>query len=218
MPKSHVDQALHSRAASGTRRIASMIGGLLLASALPGFAATPAAAPAAVQAPAAPTAQPGDYRLNPGDEIEVSVWKEVDLQRTTIVKPDGKFTFPLAGDVVAAGRTVGEIQADIASRLKRYIPDPVVTASVKGIEGNRIYVIGQVNKPGAYTMNPRISVLQALSLAAGGTPYAALNDIIIIRGAGAGQRTLRFRYTDVSRGRDLDQNVLLESGDVVIVP
>jgi polysaccharide export outer membrane protein len=162
--------------------------------------------------------QPPDYRLYAGDKIEASVWKEPDLQRTVIVRPDGKFSFPLVGEVVAAGRSVTEIQADIAARLKKYIPDPVITVSVTEVDGNRIYVIGQVNKPGAYIMNPRLNVLQALSMAAGTTAYAALNDIIIVRGSGAGQKTLRFRYTDMSKGKDVEQNILLESGDVVVVP
>jgi polysaccharide export outer membrane protein len=159
-----------------------------------------------------------DYKLHPGDEIEVSVWKEVDLQRKVVVRPDGRFTFPLSGEVAAAGRTVSDVRTDIENRLKRYIPEPVVTVSVTGIGGNQIYVIGQVNKPGAYVMNPQINVLQALSVAGGATPFAGLNDIIVIRGSGAGQRVLPFRYSDVSKGRNLEQNVLLEAGDVVIVP
>lgn len=162
--------------------------------------------------------QPTDYRLHAGDQVEATVWKEPDLTRTVTVRPDGKFTFPLVGEVVAAGKTVAEIQADINTRLLRFIPEPVVTVSVTGIEGNRIYVIGQVNKPGAFVMNPSISVLQALSLAGGTTPYAALNDIIIVRNNDGRQVSVPFRYSDVSKGRNLDQNVRLESGDVVIVP
>lgn len=162
--------------------------------------------------------QPPDYRLHAGDQIEVSVWKEMDLLRTVIIRPDGKFTFPLVGEIQAAGRSVEQINTDITTRLRKYIPEPVVTVSVTGIEGNRIYVIGQVNKPGMFVMNPQFSVLQAMSLAGGATPYAALNDIIILRGAGAAQKSLQFRYGDVSRGRNLEQNILLESGDVVVVP
>jgi polysaccharide export outer membrane protein len=162
--------------------------------------------------------QPADYRLHAGDQIEAAVWKEPDLTRTVIVRPDGKFTFPLAGEIQAAGRTVAEIQADIATRLVKFIPEPVVTISVTGIAGNSIYVIGQVNKPGAFLMNPQLRVLQALSLAGGTTPYAALNDIIIVRNAGGRSLTLPFRYSEVSKGRNLDLNVLLEAGDVVVVP
>jgi polysaccharide export outer membrane protein len=162
--------------------------------------------------------QPPDYRIHAGDEIEISVWKELDLLRKTVVRPDGKLTFPLVGEVNAAGRSVEQVNVDITTRLKKYIPDPVVTVSVTGIEGNRIYVIGQVNKPGAYVMNPQYTVLQAMSVAAGATPYAALNDIMILRGTGTAQKSIPFRYSDVSKGRNLEQNILLESGDVVVVP
>lgn len=162
--------------------------------------------------------QLGDYKLHAGDQIEISVWKEMDLQRTLTIRPDGKFSFPLTGEIVAAGRATAEIQAEIETRLKKYIPEPVVTVSVTGIEGNRIYVIGQVNKPGALVMNPQFSVLQALSMAGGMTPFAALNDITIIRGSGSAQKVLPFRYPEVSRGRNLETNLPLESGDVIIVP
>ncbi|MEP7314581.1 MAG: polysaccharide biosynthesis/export family protein [Pseudomonadota bacterium] len=172
----------------------------------------------AVASSPATAQQPPDYRLHAGDQLEVSVWKEMDLLRTVIIRPDGKFTFPLVGEIVAAGNSVDQINTAIATRLKKYIPDPVVTVSVTGIEGNRVYVIGQVNKPGVYTMNPQLSVLQALSVAGGATPFAALNDIMILRGTAAAQKTLPFRYGDVSKGRNLEQNILLESGDVVVVP
>ena len=159
-----------------------------------------------------------DYSLHPGDEIEVSVWKEVDLQRKVIIRPDGKFAFPLTGEIIAVGRSAATVQSEIEEKLKAYIPEPVVTVSVTGIAGNQIYVIGQVTKPGAYVMNPQINILQALSLAGGMTPFAATNDIIVIRSAKGSQRVLQFQYSDVSKGRSLDQNVLLESGDVVVVP
>lgn len=165
-------------------------------------------------------AQPvaGDYRLHAGDTIEVSVWKEVDLQRELIVRPDGKFSMALVGEMQAAGRTADEIRQDVEKRLKVYIPEPVVTVTVQQVGGNRIYVIGQVRKPGAIVMNPRLNVMQALSLAEGGTPFAKLDDIVIVRGTGATQKTLRFRYGRVAGGDDLSENILLESGDVIIVP
>jgi polysaccharide export outer membrane protein len=159
-----------------------------------------------------------DYLLNPGDELEISVWKEPDLTMKVLVRPDGKLSVPLAGEVVAAGRTIVQIQTDITNRLLKYIPEAVVTATLTGIEGNRVYVIGQVNKPGTFVMNPRLSVVQALSLAGGMTPFAGVNDIIVIRNAGTHQRVLQFRYGEVSKGKSLEQNVPLEAGDVVIVP
>ena len=176
-----------------------------------------AAMAALLVAPAWSQALPG-YTLHAGDRIEVSVWHEEEMQREIMIPPDGRFSFPLAGEIVAAGRTVAEIQSEMTEKLMHYIPEAVVTVSITGIDGNRIYVIGQVKNPGSFVMNPRINVLQALSQAQGTTPFAAVNDIIVLRGAGAEQRVFKFRYNDVSRGRKLEQNITLESGDVVIVP
>ena len=160
----------------------------------------------------------GDYVLHAGDTIEVSVWKEVDLQRQVIIRPDGKFSLPLAGELQAEGRTPTEIRVEIESRLKVYIPEPVVTVTVQEVGGNRVYVIGQVKKPGTFVMNPRLNVVQALSLAEGTTPFAKLDDIIVIRSSGDAQRVLHFRYSQIASGKELEQNVFLESGDVVLVP
>jgi polysaccharide export outer membrane protein len=124
----------------------------------------------------------------------------------------------LTGEVKAAGRTADEIRADIENRLKKYIPEPVVTVTVEDVGGNRMYVIGQVNKPGMFIMNPQVNVLQALSLAGGTTPFAKLDGIIVIRGSGTAQTSLPFRYSQVTEGKSLGQNVMLESGDVVVVP
>jgi polysaccharide biosynthesis/export protein len=162
--------------------------------------------------------QVGDYALNPGDQLEVSVWKEPDLTKTVIVRPDGKISFPLTGEVTAIGRTVSQVQTEIAGKLKTYIPEPVVTVTMTALDGNKVYVIGQVNKPGAYVMNPRLNVLQALSIAGGMTAFASGNDIIVLRKAGSQQRVLPFRYGDVSKGRTIEQNVALEAGDVIVVP
>ena len=159
-----------------------------------------------------------DYKLHAGDKIEVSVWKEVDLQRKVTVRPDGRFTFPLTGDVQAAGRSADEIRTDIETRLKRYIPEPVVTVTVEEVLGNRVYVIGQVVRPGMFVMNPQLDVLQALSMAGGTTPFAKLDNIIVLRSTGTAQRTLPFRYNQVVEGKNLEQNTRLESGDVVVVP
>jgi polysaccharide export outer membrane protein len=100
----------------------------------------------------------------------------------------------------------------------KYISDPVVTVSVREIRGNKIYVIGQVNKPGEFIVNPRVDVMQALSMAAGSTAFASLSNIIILRREGGKQEAIRFDYTDVAKGRNLEQNIELRSGDIVVVP
>lgn len=170
-------------------------------------------------APEVRAQQAPDYTVNPGDTLDIAVWKEEDLtKKDVVVRPDGKFSFPLAGQVLARGRTVAEIEADITTRLKRYVAEPVVSVAVKNLDGYRIYVIGQVTKAGSFVMNPRVNVLQALSLAGGMTPFAAVNDISVLRGSGESQRAIPFHYSDVVKGRNLSQNVVLEPGDVVVVP
>ena len=111
-----------------------------------------------------------------------------------------------------------ELRVEISNRLSRYIPDLIVTVSVIEINGNKVYVIGQVDEPGEFVVNPRVDVMQALSMAGGTTPFAKLNDIRILRRTRDGQVAIKFRYEDVVRGRNLEQNILLQSGDVVVVP
>ncbi|HEY6927480.1 MAG TPA: polysaccharide biosynthesis/export family protein [Steroidobacteraceae bacterium] len=162
-------------------------------------------------------ALPG-YHLQPGDIITVSVWKETDLQAEVLVRPDGGFTFPLAGEVAAMGRTVDDIRTVLVDRLKRYIPNPVVTVALKQINGNRIYVVGRVNHAGDFPLSSPLDVMQAIALAGGTTPFAAINDIVILRRQNGQQQAIHFHYADVARGRDLAQNVLLQTGDTVVVP
>ena len=162
--------------------------------------------------------QRAPYTINPGDLLEISVWKEPDLQRQVLVRPDGAFSFPLSGDIVAVGRTVEAVRQELTQRLATFIPDLVVTVTVAEINGNKIYVIGQVNTPGQFVVNPRVDVIQALSIAGGMTPFAEANDIKILRRRNGVQTILRFRYNDIIKGQNLQQNVLLEVGDVVLVP
>jgi polysaccharide export outer membrane protein len=162
-------------------------------------------------------ALPG-YRLQPGDIITVSVWKETDLQTEVLIRPDGGFSFALAGEVDAVGKTVEEIRTTLVERLKRYIPNPVVTVALKQIGGNRIYVVGRVNHAGDFPLSSPVDVMQAIALAGGTTPFAAINDIVILRRQNGEQQAIHFHYTDVARGRELSQNVLLQGGDTVVVP
>ena len=158
------------------------------------------------------------YMVLPGDILQVSVWKEPDLQLEVLVRPDSAFSFPLAGEISTRDRTVGELQDELSQRLAKYISAPVVTVAVKQVLGNKVFVIGQVNKPGEFVVNPQVDVMQALSMAGGATPFAALNDIQILRRSNGALRAIAFRYNDVVKGRNLDQNIVLQTGDVVVVP
>jgi polysaccharide export outer membrane protein len=158
------------------------------------------------------------YRLQPGDALQITVWKETELQSEVLVRPDGGLSFPLAGDLQVAGHTVTEVQKMLQARLAKYLPDPVVTVAVKATTGSRIFVVGKVNHAGDFPLNRPIDVMQALSLAGGTTAYADVNEIRVLRREDDHQKVFRFRYDDVRRGRDLSQNILLHSGDTVVVP
>jgi polysaccharide export outer membrane protein len=159
------------------------------------------------------------YRIQPGDVLTVSVWKEPDLQGDVLVRPDGGFTFPLAGEIAAEKMTLAQLQLAVARGLQKYLPDPSVSIALKQLGGNRIYVLGKVNRPGEFPFSKPLDVMQAIALAGGMTPFAAANDIRILRRLPSGAQTaVSFRYGAVERGEDLSQNIILQSGDTVVVP
>ena len=173
---------------------------------------------ASAAGPATPDAAVSAYHVQPGDVLAVSVWKEQDLSLDLLVRPDGGLSFPLVGDVEANGKTVEQLRQEVTERLKRYIPSPVVTVAIKTIGGNHVYVVGKVIKPGEYAFSRPVDVMQALSLAGGTTPFAALNDIVILRRENGRLGAIPFHYAAVEHGKDLAQNIILESGDTVVVP
>lgn len=184
------------------------------------FAAAQEAAPAAESAAVEvrPAVVDSSYRLAPEDVVEISVWKEEGLRKELLVRPDGGISFPLVGELQAAGKTAEEIRAEVAARLGSKINDPVVTVSVLKASGNKIYIIGRVARPGEYVAGRYLDVLQALAVAGGLTPFAAEDDIRILRKRGGKDEVFEFEYSDVRRGRKLEQNIMLQGGDVVVVP
>lgn len=165
------------------------------------------------EAPAGPA-----YRLGPEDVLFLSVWRDESLTREVLVRPDGKISFPLVGDVQAEGRTVEELKADLSSRLAPFIPDAPISVSVLKINSYKIYVVGKVNRPGEFLVGHDTSVMQALSLAGGLTQFASENRIKVLRRENGTERAYSFRYGEAKRGDDLEQNILLQRGDVVVVP
>lgn len=163
------------------------------------------------------SADPG-YQLGPEDVVMVSVWKDEHLTREVVVRPDGIFSFPLVGEIQAEDRTVEDIRVDLVKRLTKYIPNPSVSVSVSKIMSYKVYVVGRVNKPGEYLIGHYTDVLQALSLAGGLTPFASENNIKVIRRVRGQQQVFPVRYGDLRKGEDLDQNIVLQRGDVVMVP
>jgi polysaccharide biosynthesis/export protein len=162
----------------------------------------------------------GNYKINPGDVLEVFVWDEESLTREVIVRPDGFISMPLLGELQAGGVSPGELSQAIAAALGEYVNDePVVTVSLRSLAGNVIYVLGKVNRPGAFPVMGSVDVTQALALAGGLNTFADENDIQVLRRDENGtQSATEFNYSGVKSGKKLSSNIMLQSGDVVVVP
>jgi polysaccharide export outer membrane protein len=158
------------------------------------------------------------YLLNAGDVLDISVWNEEALQKQLIVLPDGMISFPLAGELQAQGQSVSDLQAALKNNLADYLADPYVTVSVANVSGNTVHIMGKVLKPGNFMMSKPTDVMQALSMAGGLSPYAEENNIIILRRSGESQQVLAVHYASIKKGRELDTNILLQSGDVIVIP
>lgn len=159
-----------------------------------------------------------NYQLGPGDDIEISVWKEPDLTRKMVVRPDGKISYPLIGEVQAAGKTVKELKQEISKRLEKFVTDAQVTVLLVESKNYKIYVTGQVNRPGEFSVARPTDVLQALALAGGLTPFAKSRKIVVLRRSSGSEERFPFDYKSVSRGKYMDQNRILLPGDTVVVP
>ncbi len=184
----------------------------------------PAAAPqtAASSAPAAPIVQPlsgaaGDYRIGAGDLLEISVWKDPALTRQVVVLPDGTISFPLVGRFTAAGKTVETVTQEMEQKLKRYIPEPDLSLIVQQVNSLVVYVIGKVNRPGHIPLNRNIDVLQALAMAGGLNVFADREDIRIFRKTADRMMVIPFNYSAVTEDNQLEGNILLQRGDVIVV-
>lgn len=160
-----------------------------------------------------------EYRIGPGDVLNIEVWKDVALSRQVAVLPDGKISFPLIGELMAGDRTVAELKKEIESKISRYVSDSPLTVEVKQVNSLHIYVLGRVNAPGRIVLSSNVTILQALAIAGGPNAFANKNKIRIFREKG-GVTTMSspFDYDEVTAGRHIETNVLLERGDVIHVP
>lgn len=165
-----------------------------------------------------------DFFLGPEDVVEVTVWRNQDLSRTVVVRPDGKISLPLVGDVQANGLTASQVAEKISKRLSEYKENPSVSVSVKEVNSYFIYVVGEVIRPGKYPLKSYATVLQGVSLAGGFTPFASRNKMAVVRlikdGKGGEERQIRIpaRYDDLAMGRGEIGNFRLLSGDTIVVP
>lgn len=178
----------------------------------------PAKADKAPEKPAAAMAVPSDYVIGADDTIRVSVWKEPDMNVTLPVRPDGKISMPLLNDVQAAGLTPTQLADQIRDSLKKYVTDPQVTVIVTQINSQRIYILGEVTRAGAYPLLPNMTILQGLSSAGGFTQFANLKKIYMFRTESGKQVRFPFNYKDVINGKSQEENVVLKAGDTIVVP
>lgn len=167
------------------------------------------------------SAQTEPYKINPGDVLAINVWNEEGLTiPQLLVRPDGYISMPLVGDVSAGGNSIHELQQQLKQRLTKYLRDePILTVTLLQLNGNTVFVLGKVNRPGVYPMNASIDVVQALAVAGGLAMFADEDDIQILRRDANGKQTAtRVRYDRIINGKDLETNILLSSGDIVMVP
>jgi polysaccharide export outer membrane protein len=158
------------------------------------------------------------YYIGPGDVIEISVWKDPDLSRTLVVPPDGIIAFPLIDPINVTNLTVADLRQVVTERLSEFVPDATVTVMLSEINSLKAFVIGKVNSPGEFAISLESNVMQILSQAGGLTPFASGGKIKILRQKGSKIIKIPFDYGEVEKGENLEQNILLEPGDVVVVP
>jgi polysaccharide export outer membrane protein len=167
---------------------------------------------------ATPAVTDASYKIGPQDVLRIDVWKENEISRSVPVRPDGKISLPLLNDVQAAGRTSMELANTITEGLKKFINSPQVTVTVTEINSRRVYVTGEVTRPGAFPLLPNMTVLQALTSAGGFTQFARLKKIYVLRTEDGKQVKHPFNYKDVVNGNRPEDNIVLQSGDTIVVP
>ena len=159
-----------------------------------------------------------DYHLGAGDLLQVVVWKNEEVSGEFRVRPDGKFSMPLIGDILAQGNTTDGVSMQIEQKLKLFIESPYVSIIVAEAASNRIYILGEVARPGTYAIDGPLSVLQALALAGGFTEFAGKDKMVLVRGAGESQRNFPLSYSKILRTPGEEHNPVLERGDTLVVP
>jgi len=158
------------------------------------------------------------YKIGPQDVLRIDVWKEAEISRSVPVRPDGKISLPLLNDVQAEGLTAMELANVITEGLKKYITSPQVTVSISEINSRRVYVTGEVTRPGAFPLLPNMTVLQALTSAGGFTQFARTKKIYVLRSESGKPVKHPFNYNDVVKGNRQEDNIVLQPGDTIVVP
>jgi polysaccharide biosynthesis/export protein len=160
-----------------------------------------------------------DYVIGTEDVLAINVWKEPEISRSVPVRPDGKISLPLVGEVLASGLTTDQLRDNIAGKLKEYVSNPEVIVIVEGVKSRSFNIVGKVMKPGSYDLARPITVLDAIAVAGGFQEFAKTGKVYVLRReADRSREMLPFNYKLVIKGKGLDQNVELQPGDTVVVP
>lgn len=167
---------------------------------------------------AAPSSDYSDYIIERGDVLSISVWQNQELSRSVTVLPDGKIIFPLTGAVMAAGRSLSDFKEDMNERLRAFIPNLEFTVNVEQTRSMVFYIIGKVHRPGDFPLPGNISILQALAMGGGLNEFAKADQIKLFRINNGGTEVIDFNYEEVSKGKNLKKNILLQRGDILVIP
>lgn len=176
----------------------------------------------AVQAPSAqPEAAvqpPADYVIGPDDVLGVLFWRDETLSGDVVVRPDGKISLPLLNEIEVVGMTPEQLRSVLLTRASKFVEEPSVAVVVRAINSRKVFITGQVARPGSYPLTAPTSVLQLIAVAGGLTDYADSKNVVILRKEKGRPTSLKFNYQDVRKGKKLEQNILLQVGDTVVVP
>jgi polysaccharide export outer membrane protein len=159
-----------------------------------------------------------EYVVGEGDALHIDVWQEPEVSQNVVVRPDGKVSLPLVNEVKVSGMTPLQIQAVVAEKLKTFVNQPKVTVTVIEVHSRKAFITGEVAHPGEYPLNTQVTVLQLIAQSGGFTPFAKTENIMILRVSDGKEQRLKFKYKEVLRGKNTDQNIALEPGDTVVVP
>jgi polysaccharide biosynthesis/export protein len=195
-----------------------LLSALLLLSLLPAHSQESAQKSDATSKPAEPVTSEVEYKIGPQDVLRIDVWKEPEISRAITVRPDGKISVPLLNDVQAAGLTPMQLAASLREGLSKFLTIPQVTVTVAETNSRRVYLTGEVSRPGALPMLPNMTVLQALASGGGFTQFAKLKNIYVMRTENGKQVKHPFNYKEVVKGNLAEQNIFLQPGDVIVVP
>ncbi len=156
------------------------------------------------------------YLIGPGDLLDINIWKDDSLSRVVTVLPDGTISFPLIGEVAAANKTVAQLKMELEQKISKFVPGPVLSLIVQQVNSLQIYVVGRVNNPGRFMLNTKVNVLQALTMAGGLNPFAKRGKVKIMREENGRTTIYNFDFDEVAKGENLEQNIILRRGDVIV--